>query len=340
MTRREYVWGQDYGGEGYRSGVRRTDDRGIAVPAYAADLGGDCCADLEERVAELEATSARKGNRVDVGGTSPAASTRLCSGGTTASTRTSWSSDNSAKGSRFQLKGSGKLSDGLKAGFVLQIKTRPNRSKRVDDWAVKKADDDYAGNDELAVGDVYWNVDSEQLGKLTMGFAAHAANGTAEVDISSGINGISNLSAINENITFNGSTKVVGVFGPYINSDVGNLVKWDSPTFGGFQVSASWGDDDRWSAAARYASEFNGVKIAAAVGYDVKDGEAEAVSGPKVELIASASILHSASGLFASGAYGAREDDIEESRHRLVGEGWLQEAGQRTRCHQHLCRVR
>ena len=29
----------------------------------AADLGGNCCADLEERVAELEATTARKGNR-------------------------------------------------------------------------------------------------------------------------------------------------------------------------------------------------------------------------------------------------------------------------------------
>ena len=33
-------------------------------PAKAADkAGGDCCADLEERVAELEATVARKGNR-------------------------------------------------------------------------------------------------------------------------------------------------------------------------------------------------------------------------------------------------------------------------------------
>ena len=26
-------------------------------------IGGDCCADLEERVAELEATTVRKGNR-------------------------------------------------------------------------------------------------------------------------------------------------------------------------------------------------------------------------------------------------------------------------------------
>src|SRR5678815_5508102 len=37
---------------------------GMAVPsAKAADLGGNCCADLEERIAELEATTARKGNR-------------------------------------------------------------------------------------------------------------------------------------------------------------------------------------------------------------------------------------------------------------------------------------
>src|SRR2546425_88950 len=35
----------------------------VQKPVRAADLGGDCCADLEERVAELEATTARKGNK-------------------------------------------------------------------------------------------------------------------------------------------------------------------------------------------------------------------------------------------------------------------------------------
>ena len=35
----------------------------FATSASAADLGGNCCADLEERIAELEATTARKGNR-------------------------------------------------------------------------------------------------------------------------------------------------------------------------------------------------------------------------------------------------------------------------------------
>ncbi|MFA6139575.1 MAG: porin, partial [Hyphomicrobium sp.] len=34
-----------------------------AAPSAAADLGNACCADLEERVAELETTVARKGNR-------------------------------------------------------------------------------------------------------------------------------------------------------------------------------------------------------------------------------------------------------------------------------------
>ena len=37
----------------------------MATPkfALAADLGGNCCSDLEKRIAELEATTARKGNR-------------------------------------------------------------------------------------------------------------------------------------------------------------------------------------------------------------------------------------------------------------------------------------
>ena len=33
-----------------------------AAPTHAGDLGGDCCLDLEERVAELEATTVRKGS--------------------------------------------------------------------------------------------------------------------------------------------------------------------------------------------------------------------------------------------------------------------------------------
>ena len=34
------------------------------TPAQGADALGDCCSDLEARVADLEATTARKGNKL------------------------------------------------------------------------------------------------------------------------------------------------------------------------------------------------------------------------------------------------------------------------------------
>lgn len=47
------------------SGIILCSMLGVAVETSvaAADLGADCCVDLEERIAELESTTARKGNR-------------------------------------------------------------------------------------------------------------------------------------------------------------------------------------------------------------------------------------------------------------------------------------
>jgi hypothetical protein len=39
---------------------------GGAAGAQAADLGGDCCADLEQRIVELEAATVRKTGRVSI----------------------------------------------------------------------------------------------------------------------------------------------------------------------------------------------------------------------------------------------------------------------------------
>ena len=52
-----------------------------------------------------------------------------------------------------------------------------------------------------------------------------------------------------------------------------NVVRYDSPVFGGFSVSASWGEDDMWDVAARYAGEYNGFKVAAAAAYSVNTDE-------------------------------------------------------------------
>ncbi len=41
-----------------------------------------------------------------------------------------------------------------------------------------------------------------------------------------------------------------------------------SPTFAGFSASASWGEDDFWDIALRYAGEHHGFKVAVAAAYD------------------------------------------------------------------------
>ena len=47
-----------------------------------------------------------------------------------------------------------------------------------------------------------------------------------------------------------------------------NVVRYDSPVFAGFSVSADWGQNGGyWDAYARYAGEYNGIKIAATSGW-------------------------------------------------------------------------
>ena len=95
---------------------------GAGVPAAkAADLGGDCCADLEERVAELEATTARKGNR----------RVSLTISGQVSTSVMAWDDgdrsdvyvvDNvMAGGTFFALTGSAKINPNLSAGFNITI---------------------------------------------------------------------------------------------------------------------------------------------------------------------------------------------------------------------------
>ena len=51
------------------------------------------------------------------------------------------------------------------------------------------------------------------------------------------------------------------------NGIVMNGVRYDSPVFAGFTVSASWGEDDVWEVALRYSGEFGGFKVLAGAGY-------------------------------------------------------------------------
>jgi len=110
-----------------------------------------------------------------------------------------------------------------------------------------------------------------------------------------------------------------------------NAVRYDSPTFSGFSMSASWGEDDFWDIAARYAGEFNGVKVAVAAAYSVQTDGTPAGGAPRLNsgeeseyFQIGAFVHHVATGLFVYGAYGTENNNIVDPlRDGAGGEGFI-----------------
>src|SRR6187551_968091 len=90
------------------------------APAKAADLGGDCCSDLEERVAELEATTVRKGNK-KVSVTLYGQVNRAVLFWDDHVESNTYAVDNNYESSRFGLKGSAKIAGDWSAGYRLEV---------------------------------------------------------------------------------------------------------------------------------------------------------------------------------------------------------------------------
>ena len=93
-----------------------------AGSASAADLGGNCCADLEERIAELEATTARKGNRKVSLTISGWVAEQVMWLGRRLSSRTSTSVVSAPRSPRhFKFTGQATISPGWYAGYVIHV---------------------------------------------------------------------------------------------------------------------------------------------------------------------------------------------------------------------------
>jgi hypothetical protein len=90
-----------------------------------------------------------------------------------------------------------------------------------------------------------------------------------------------------------------------------NAVRYDSPTFGGFSVSTSWGEDDIGDVALKYAADWNSIKVSAAAGYSQSTDERYVSGGGGLANVkqdaklfqVGASVLHVPSGLFIYGLY-------------------------------------
>src|SRR5688572_14781453 len=150
---------------------------GASVSAQAADLGGDCCADLEERVAELEATTARKGNRkvkLEIYGQINEAVMFWDDG----FEQNAYVVTNDASRTRFGFKGGAKINDDWSANFKIEVGIRTASSKRTNQ------------NDAAAIGSsgfdlrhVWWNLKSKTYGTFQVGHTPMATEEITEANL-------------------------------------------------------------------------------------------------------------------------------------------------------------
>lgn len=303
---------------------------GIAVSgvsAQAADLGGNCCADLEERIAELEATTARKGNRkvsLTVSGQINQQILFFDDGVES----NAYIADNSNSSSRFRFLGSAKINATLSAGFLLEVETISAASS-----AVTQNNDDGNPNN-INVRHASWYIDSKELGRVTVGQTSPATDDIILID-TSGVGLFGNSDQLQGSaVLFRNAAGAqlagvsIGTIAPNLDTSRRNLVRYDTPFIAGFRATATMGEDDFWDVGLVYAGELGGFKLAGGIGY-LQDTEGNAFNGlpPAVaananlgpdfnEIKGSASILHIASGLFLDGAFVIREFD---SADRLNG---------------------
>jgi predicted porin len=315
-----------------------------ASSAQAADLGGNCCADLEERIAELEATTARKGNRkvsLEIYGQVNEGLLFWDDG----VERNAYVVTNDNSRTRIGFRGKAKINGDLEAGYRLEIGVRSANSKRF-------TQDNDEGNDTASdVGfdmrDSYWYLKSKTFGGVSVGLQAEATDAITESNLTqtkdfskysdvedTGL-GLFLRSSVNGGLSGISYRRLIGDGGdqPGEGDRRHNLIKYETPTWNGFSASTSWGEDDVWDVALRYAGEFGGFNLAAGVGYGKQRDGGDTNTSCNATLTppggqadqqcdqfgGSFSILHEATGLFVNAAAGVKTDDLIDQTPVFAG---------------------
>jgi len=315
---------------------------GLAIsPAQAADLGGDCCADLEERVAELEATTVRKGNRV--------VSVQLY--GQVNKALMVWDDgidsdayvvDSDISSTRFGLRGSGTIKPGWTAGFRLEMQLESASSISVSQDYEDLPGDDAAGEGNFSTRRASLYIESAQLGRVTMGLTSLATDdlvytylGSVNVTGAEFFGGGLRLRTSDGGFLGGAGTGTLGSPGlPDANAialgsvatdtDIGrdDAIRYDSPSLFGFIFSAAWGESDVADVALRFKKEWNSIQIVAAAGYRWDgDNDKTRFDGRDVvtngginfadteTFILAGGLKHTPSGLFLNGVWVQQEQD-------------------------------
>ena len=295
----------------------------------AADLGGDCCADLEERVAELEATTVRKDKKLSM----------TISGQVNAAiTHYSFKIDDISTSDTSVLMGPGTSSR-------VQIDGRAEINK---DWeALYRFSFNFDGigpddtgliirptENELTTREAYVGIRSKQLGALTLGTRNSVVRSAGKVDVSGKLDTGGNLSAQSQL----GILNLIGV----AQQDDGDGgagqfagLRYDSPSIAGFTLSAEWVNKnaayDQYGVRLSFGNQIGDFKIAAAAAMWQEDsvlGNTLPFPVPSIPeqsgFVGSAGVMHVPTGIFVNASYGETDHDIvgdNNSKHWAVQAG-------------------
>lgn len=219
--------------------------------------------------------------------------------------------DNDNSSTRFRMIGKGTLNEDITVGTQIEVQMESNSTANINIDGSTTGGNDGGSFTERKL-EVFF--DSKTFGRLWIGQGDTASNGTSEVDLSGttvvAYSGIADLAG---GIDF-GGFDFVGNAPLVANANIGTVysnfdglsrddrVRYDTPKFAGFQLSASNADRKKSDVALRFSGDIGaGFKLAAAAAYAIDGATDPQING-------SASILHS-SGFNLTGAYGQRDID-------------------------------
>ena len=324
-------------------------------PAKAADLGGDCCSDLEERVAELEATTVRKGNKkvsVTVYGKMNKAVMWWDAEENT------YVVDNSYESSRFGFKGSDKINGDWSGGYKIEIEmvaAASNGVNQIDDDNGTRSGSTPDPARLLFLRHSYMYVNNKKLGEVRWGLTYmpkdDIVKDTDVTDLEDTMFSDNHMNrgfflrpkGFNTEVGGAGQLKWRQISSCYSSADAfdcstrRNSVSYWSPAFfgsadgKGFTASAGWGEDDIWSVALRYKNDwFNKTfSVSAGAAYEKFRDENIQASGGGLngfqrdidEWAGMASIKHNSTGLFLFTAWSFSNDNDTNREHAGVFDG-------------------
>jgi hypothetical protein len=328
--------------------------------AYAVVPGADCCADLEERIAELEATVARKGNRnvsLEVSGLINQAVLGWDDG---AESNAYVVTDDNAR-TRLRFVGIANITSDWQAGYRLEVGIRSANSKLVNQLTTVDRRDD-----TLEIRDSVWFLKSKRAGTLFIGTTFPSFTNIADANVtqtdwfakygSVEDTGLSMFlrsarnGELSRTLTWR---RIIGAGGdqPGETQRGFQLIKYVTPSWHGFTAAGTWVADDFWDATLRYRGEIGGLDIAAGVGYldlvpgsrsvgvcalnrFVNSGDASKCH----DLSGSLSVRHEATGLFVNLGVGLTIEGLLDDTSRFAGTGvddgelfWSGQVGLETR---------